>query len=267
MRDMKSAVVTGAGRGLGRNIARELARKGYAVLCTDIDGDGAAESARLAGNGAWSMKQDVRDAESHRRVAVEAAKQAPLGVWVNNAGVLKTGLAWEIDEAEVRRHVDVNVLGVIWGSRAAVDAMSAGGGHIINIASMSSLVPAPGLAVYGGTKHAVLGFSLSLQGDLDGAGVPIKVSAPCPDAIDTDLVRENETDEQAAILFSAKKLLDADEIARRVVALVDRPELAPIYPRGRGMLAQVLRPFPGVGLRLLRQFVRAGERNRRKATT
>jgi NAD(P)-dependent dehydrogenase (short-subunit alcohol dehydrogenase family) len=266
MRHMKSAVVTGAGRGLGRNIARELARKGYAVLCTDIDGAAAEESARLAGNGAWSMKQDVRDAQSHRLVAAAAVAKAPLAVWVNNAGVLKTGLVWEISEEDVRRHVDVNVLGVIWGSRAAVDAMS-GGGHIINIASMSSLVPAPGLAVYGGTKHAVLGFSLSLQGDLDGAGVPIKVSAPCPDAIDTDLVRENKTDEQAAILFSAKKLLDADEIARRVAALVDRPELAPIYPRGRGMLAQVLRPFPGVGLKLLRQFVRAGERNRRKATS
>ncbi|HTM19029.1 MAG TPA: SDR family oxidoreductase [Kofleriaceae bacterium] len=261
---MKTAVVTGAGRGLGRNIARELGARGYAVLCTDIDGAAAAETARLVGAGAWSMAQDVRDPQSHRRAAEEAAGRGALGVWVNNAGVLKTGLVWEIDEAEVRRHVDVNLLGVIWGSRAAVDAMSVDGGHIINVASMSSLVPAPGLAVYAGTKHAVLGFSLSLQGDLDGAGVPIRVSAPCPDAIDTDLVRENAADHQSAILFSAKKLLAADEVARRIAGLVDRPQLAPIYPRGRGVLAQVFRPFPGVGLRLLRQFVRAGERNRRR---
>jgi short-subunit dehydrogenase len=154
---------------------------------------------------------------------------------------------------------------VIWGTRAAIDVMRAGGGgHIINIASMSSLVPAPGLAVYAGTKHAVLGFSLSMQADLEGAGLPIRISAPCPDAIDTDLVRENAGDEQAAILFSSSKLLDPEDIARRIAGLVDRPELAPIYPRGRGMLAQVFRPFPGVGLKLLRQFVRAGERNRRR---
>lgn len=262
---MNIAVVTGAGRGLGRNIARELAGKGFAVLCTDIDGAAAEETARQIGGGAWARRQDVREPAGHREVAAEAGGRGNVAVWVNNAGVLRTGLTWDLDEEEIRRHVDVNFYGVIWGTRAAIEVMrSSGGGHIINIASMSSLVPAPGLAVYGGTKHAVLGFSLSMQADLEGAGLPIRISAPCPDAIDTDLVRENAGDEQAAILFSSSKLLDPEDIARRVAGLVDRPELAPIYPRGRGMLAQVFRPFPGVGLKLLRQFVRAGERNRRR---
>jgi len=262
---MKTAVVTGAGRGLGRGIARELAGRGFAVLCSDIDGDAAGETAAGIGGGAWAVRQDVREPASHRALAAAAAARGPIGVWVNNAGVLRTGTAWEIDEAEVRRHVDVNVLGVVWGSRAAVDAMTPGGGHIINVASMSSLVPAPGLAIYAATKHAVLGFSLSLQGELDDAGLPIRVSAPCPDAIDTQLVRDNAGDRQAALLFSSKRLLDPDRVARDIAGLVDRPQLAPIYPRARGVLAQAFRPFPGVGLRLLRQFVRAGERNRRRA--
>ena len=79
-------------------------------------------------------------------------------------------------------------LGVIWGSHAAVEAMRSGPGdnrHIVNIASLSALMPVPGLAIYSATKHGVLGFTGSLQGDLMDAGIPITVHALCPDAADT----------------------------------------------------------------------------------
>src|SRR5579884_3407104 len=187
---MKTAVVTGGGRGLGRLTAERLARRGFAVLVTDIDAASAADTARLVGRGAWSMEQDVRDADSHRRVAAAASERGPLKLWVNNAGVLRANSAWGHADDEVRLQVEINVLGVMWGCRAAIEEMrKSGGGQIINLASMSSIVPAPGLAVYGATKHAVLGFSVALQGDLDYAKLPIKVSAICPDAIDTDMVR------------------------------------------------------------------------------
>ena len=76
------------------------------------------------------------------------------------------------------------------GSRAAVAAMREdGGGHILNIASMSSFGPVPGLAVYAATKAAVLSFSAGLQGDLDLAGIPIRVHVLCPDAADTAMVQ------------------------------------------------------------------------------
>lgn len=71
-------------------------------------------------------------------------------------------------------------------ARAAIEAMRAQGGHLINIASLWSIVPVPGLAVYGATKQAVLGFTVSLAGDIDRAGLPIEVSAVCPDGIDAE---------------------------------------------------------------------------------
>ena len=74
---MKIAVVTGAGKGLGREIAAGLAAKGFAVLATDIDESAAAATASRLGDGAWSMKQDVRDPESHRTVAGAANDRAP----------------------------------------------------------------------------------------------------------------------------------------------------------------------------------------------
>ena len=182
---MTSAVVTGAGRGMGREIARRLVARGYEVVVTDIDLESARETAELLGGRTQPMALDVRDPAAHRAAAAAAAERGRLEVWVNNAGILRTEKAWEHTDEEVRMIVEANLLGVMWGSRTAVEAMRETGGHIINMASMSSFGPAPGLAVYGATKHAVHGFSMSLQGDLQLAGVPIRVHAVCPDGVDT----------------------------------------------------------------------------------
>lgn len=188
---MKIAVVTGAGKGLGREIAKGLGRKGFVLLVTDIDEEAAHETASAIGGGAWAMRQDVRDSASHHEVARAANDRGRLALWVNNAGVLHAGNAWDHSDEAVRQMAEVNVLGMMWGARAAIEAMRAQGGHLINIASMSSIAPVPGLAVYGATKQAVLGFTVSLAGDIDRAGLPIEVSAVCPDGIDTDIDRKS----------------------------------------------------------------------------
>ncbi|HSN84439.1 MAG TPA: SDR family NAD(P)-dependent oxidoreductase [Polyangiales bacterium] len=261
---MKTAVVTGAGRGLGREIAKRLVGKGFSVLVTDIDEQSAASTADAIGGGSWSMPQDVRDPASHHEVARAANARGSLGLWVNNAGVLHTGNAWEQSDELIRQTTEVNLLGMMWGSRAAVEAMRARGGHLINIASLTSITPVPGLAVYGATKQAVLGFTISLAGDLERAGVPVKVSAVCPDAIDTDMVRNVKTSKEADLVFASAKLLTAPEVAGVVIDLVERPRLAVSVPRGRGALAHALRPFPELGLRALKPFFWFGQRQRTK---
>jgi NAD(P)-dependent dehydrogenase (short-subunit alcohol dehydrogenase family) len=233
------AVVTGAGRGFGREIARQLAGRGYDVLATDIDGGAAAATAeQVAG---FSMQVDVRDPEAHRRAARAAIERGPLEVWVNNAGVLRTRKAWEHPDDEVRLEVDVNLLGVIWGSRAAVDAMRERGGqnmHVINLGSMSALAPVPGLAVYSATKHAVLGFTSSLQGELIAAGVPISLHVVCPDGADTDMTRERADEPDSAIIWSAPRMLSAEEVAGAAVGLLDSKRLVLALPRWRGVAAR-----------------------------
>lgn len=262
---MKIAVVTGAGKGLGREIATGLATKGFAVLVTDIDGEAAYATAAAIGGGAWAMQQDVRHADSHRDVAQAANERGSLELWVNNAGVLDAGNAWDHSDEVVQAMTEVNVLGMMWGARAAVQAMRAQGGHLINIASLSSITPVPGLAVYGATKQAVLGFTISLAGDLKRAALPIKVSAVCPDGIDTDMVRNVRGSKEAGIVFAAPKLLTVDEVANVVLDLVDKPRLAVSVPRSRAALAHALRPFPAFGLRALEPFIWFGERQRRKS--
>ncbi len=124
--------------------------------------------ARLAvepGRGRWTCATPRRIARSPRR----PAERGRLVVWVNNAGVLRTEKAWEHSDADVRLIIETNVLGVMWGSRAAIETMrtsATGDEHVLNLSSMSAFGPVPGLAVYASSKHAVLGFTTSLQGDL-----------------------------------------------------------------------------------------------------
>ncbi|MFL5896671.1 MAG: SDR family NAD(P)-dependent oxidoreductase [Thermoleophilaceae bacterium] len=266
---MQTAVVTGAGRGIGREVARRLAQRGYAVLVTDVDEAGAQATADEIGGGAWAMAQDVREADSHRAAAKAATERGPLKVWVNNAGVMSNRNAWDHDDAEVKLHVDVNFYGVLWGSRAAVDAMRADphDAHIINMASMSSFGPVPGLAVYGATKHAVLGFSESLGGDLHLADIPITVHAICPDTVDTGLVRENADRPEAALVFSAPRILSPDAVADRIVGVLDSGKLVLAIPGWRRFFAESTGWFPRLSLRLVRPIVNSGERKRQKAQT
>ncbi|MBA3456903.1 MAG: SDR family oxidoreductase [Deltaproteobacteria bacterium] len=251
------AVVTGAGRGLGRKIAERLARTGHHVIATDID-EGAAHvtAAVVEGTG---VKQDVRDPDSHREVATIAAEHGTLAVWVNNAGVLAVGEAWSMGDADIRRQVEVNLLGVIWGCNAAVTAMEEG--TIINIASLSAITPTPGLAVYGATKHGVVGYSLSLASELRQAKRPITVSALLPSAIKGDMTAAVAHDASASLLWANGPLLSLDAVADAALELVDRPRLVRTLPGYRAAMIHLLRPFPALGLPLLERFAKLGRKH------
>ena len=160
-------------------------------------------------------------------------------------------------------------MGVIWGSHAAVEAMRPGPGddrHIINIASLSALTPVPGLAIYAATKHAVLGFTGSLQGDLLDAGIPITVHTVCPDAADTQLLREHDHEPAAAINWSGPRLLTPEEVAEHAVSLLDSKKLVLVIPRWRGWGARATAMLGRPGLRSAGLLRKQGARHRAKAT-
>jgi NAD(P)-dependent dehydrogenase (short-subunit alcohol dehydrogenase family) len=257
-----SAVVTGAARGFGLEIARRLVARGHAVVLCDVDEAEVLAAAESLGPRAVGMAADVRDPEAHRRAAAAATALAPLSVWVNNAGVAPTAKAWEHDDAEVARTVEVNLLGMIHGSRAAVDAMRAQGGQILNVASLAALGPVPGFAVYAATKAGVLSFTVSLQGDLDIAGVPIRTHVLCPDASDTRMVRDVVDKPDAALLFSGGALLDAGEVADQAVAMLDGRRLVRTLPAWRALIVRAGALTPSVGLKVLRALRWFGDRRR-----
>lgn len=139
------AVVTGAGRGLGKAIAQLLVERGHQVLVTDIDARAAQATADELGDDVSAMVVDVRD-HSQVEAARDAivARSGRLDVWVNNAGVLVTGPAWEQSAVTRQLMVEVNALGTINGTVAAIEAMRADGGHVVNIVSLAGLTAVAG---------------------------------------------------------------------------------------------------------------------------
>jgi len=245
------ALVTGAGRGLGLEIARVLAARGHTVHVTDIDGEAAASAAAELGDGAFSSVLDVRDEAACRAAAAMTAERAgSLEVWVNNAGVLVTGRSWEHDERSRRLMLEINAVGTMNGTLAALELMRpAGRGHVVNVVSLAGLVAAPGEAVYSASKHAAIAFSLGTLSDLRPAGIRgIDISCVCPDGIWTPMLHDKLDDPEAAASFCGVLLLP-EQVAARVAHVLDHPRPVLTIPRWRGALARTFDRWPRLALR------------------
>lgn len=264
---MRTAVVTGAGGGLGRAIALELARRGFAVWVTDIDGEAAARTAAEIGVGAataTATSLDVRDEAACRELAGAVAAAGSLDLWVNNAGILTTGLSWEQDEATRGAMLTINAAGTMNGTVAALERMvPAGRGHVINVISLAGIVAAPGEVAYSASKHAAMAFTLGTLFDLRRAGHKgVELSAVCPDGIWTPMLEDKLEDPDAAGSFSGH-LLTPGEVASAVGKLTDRPRPILILPRWRGPLLRIFDLFPRLGLRLLPAVIWDARRRQR----
>ncbi len=245
---MAKVLITGAAGGLGRALQDAFQARGHTVVATDH-----SDAQHVL---------DVRDADACRRLAMEFQPD----VWINNAGVLGSGSAPTQPDEEIRRVIEVNLLGCINGTRAALEVMSQRGtGHIINVGSLGSWVPVPGEAVYGATKAGVLSYSLALIGELAATGQRgIRVSVVCPDGMLTPMLRKTIADPHTAMSYSAPQLADPDEVAHQVVDLLAKPRLVISIPRWRGALVRAMAGIPDRLLFLAPVFESLGRRQQRK---
>ncbi len=260
------AVVTGAGRGLGREIARLLHERGHAVCVTDVDGDAARTVAAELGGQAWSAALDVTDADACRAIAdATVARAGTLAVWCNNAGVLHTGVSWEHDEAARRVMLDVNAHGTMNGTIAALAHMrTADRGHVLNIVSLAGLVAAPGEVVYAASKHAAIAFSIGTLADLRRTGTRgVHVSCVCPDGIWTPMLFDELDNPETAASFQGV-LLSPEYVARRAVALLDKPRPVLTIPRHRGVVVRLFDALPGLAVRLVPHVMADARRRQRR---
>ena len=245
--------MTGAGRGLGLEIARGLAGRGLVVHLTDVDDAAVERAANDLGGTAFASALDVRDPEACAAAARETAERGGgLDVWVNNAGILATGLTWEQDPELRRTMLDVNAHGTMNGTIAALELMRpAGRGHIINIVSLAGLVAAPGEALYGASKHAAIAFTIGTLADLRRSGERgIRISAVCPDGIFSPMLADKLDDLDAAPSFSGR-LLSPEHVAARTVELLDKPRVVLTIPRWRGAFVRAFDAFPGLAARMV----------------
>ena len=223
--------ITGGARGIGLAIGRAVARRGARVALGDVDGDAAEGAAQELGGGAAGLQVDVTDRDSFERF-LDAVQDrlGPLEVLVNNAGVMIVGPFADADVAAAARVMDVNVDGVINGTRLAIPRLRGhGGGQIVNVVSGAAWVAPPALATYAASKHAVKGFSDAVREELRGDR--IELTAVYPNLVRTELAVGTKP-------ARGGRWIDPEEVGEAVAAAIERPRDEVFVPR---WLAGVLR--------------------------
>jgi NAD(P)-dependent dehydrogenase (short-subunit alcohol dehydrogenase family) len=256
---MDSCVVTGGARGIGRGIAERMVARGYAVVVTDVDAEGARRTAEEIG-AAVGLEQDVRDAAGHRLVATTAGDLGRLTAWFNNAGVGDDGKLADLTDEQVRRLVEVNLLGCLWGMRAALAAFGdqRARGDIVNIASLSGLGPVPGYSAYAATKAAIVSATMSVAAE---APRGVGVHALCPDGVRTALLAGQDTKGLGSqLVHSGGRILTVDETADAAVALLGSRRVVRTVPGWRGGLVRSTTLAPSVARHGTRLFAARGRR-------
>lgn len=264
----RSAVVTGGGRGIGRAIAVELVLRGYEVLVTDVDGAAAQRTAAEIG-ARLGAALDVTDPAANRDVGERAREFAPLGAWVCNAGVAFDGDLTALSVDQIRQMLDVNVLGVMWGSRAAADVFrhqaheGVRGGEIGVVASLSAHAPVPGLSAYAATKAAVLSLVTSLAGELRTDR--IRVHAVCPDGVATAMVDGFDVQGGAREALAAGVMLTPERVASELVDMFGTARVYRTLPGWRGLLGRSASLSPATAVHADRLMRRWGAYRLRRA--
>lgn len=231
--------VTGAARGIGAAVARELSRRGHDLLLGDLDADAVRALADSLGPGAVAGPLDVTDDASY---ASWLALVPRVDVLVSNAGVMWVGPFEDEPESVARRQYDVNVLGVVRGTKLVLPQMRARGrGHLVTIASAASYVAPAGEATYAATKHAVHGWSKAVRQELRGSGV--EVSLVMPTVVTTELA--------AGTHSGGVPPLAPEDVARAVADVVDKPRFEVFVPGRVAVLARLMAVLPQWGRDLL----------------
>jgi short-subunit dehydrogenase len=185
----QTAAITGAARGIGKATAQALVRQGMKVAIGDLDLGAARETAAELGASTVALPLDVTDRGSFTAFLDSTEEQlGPVDVLVNNAGIMQIGRFVDEDDLTARRMIDINLHGVILGTKLALERMvPRDRGHIVNISSQAGKFGSPGGATYSATKHAVVGLTEAVRGELRLMKARVDVSYVMPFVVNTEL--------------------------------------------------------------------------------
>jgi NAD(P)-dependent dehydrogenase (short-subunit alcohol dehydrogenase family) len=219
----KTALVSGAGGGIGRAVAQRFAAEGARVMCLDRDATAAGQTVTTLTRGA-AIECDVTDRASCQAATSETLRQFDsIDVLVNAAGVTASHAIEEFPEADWRRIIDVNLTGTFLLSQAAVGALLAAKGAIVNLASVAGVRATPYNAAYCASKGGVVMLTKSMAIEL--AKREVRVNAVCPSAVDTALLRGFTLPEGADMQLLARamsplgRVLEVEEVSAAVAFL------------------------------------------------
>lgn len=211
-----TAVITGAGSGIGEGIARVAASLGMNIVLADVAKDRieqvAADITARTGVATLPVVTDVTDIAALERLAdVAYDRFGEVRLAVNNAGIETIGFSWEIPDETWDRLLSINIRGVVHGSRIFARRMLAGGkpGYIANVASIGALGMMPTQAPYMMSKHAVLSFTECLYLEMQLKKAPIQISAVLPAQVATRIFEDAPADRQSDYVERQREMMHA----------------------------------------------------------
>jgi NADP-dependent 3-hydroxy acid dehydrogenase YdfG len=226
--DGRKVLITGASSGIGEATASAIVAEGGKVALGARRRDRLEALAERLGDSAVAVEADIGE-EAQARALVERSAEELGGLdgLVNNAGLMLLGLIQGADTEEWRRMVDVNLLGLLYCTHAAVPIMrDGGGGDVVNVSSVAGRTAAMGAAVYNMTKWGVVGFSEALR--QEGAHIGIRVTCVEPGFVETELQGHNENPMVLERIEQERerlgKALEAADIANTVVYALAQPK-------------------------------------------
>ncbi|GLZ38515.1 SDR family NAD(P)-dependent oxidoreductase [Actinokineospora sp. NBRC 105648] len=190
----KTAVVTGAGSGIGRALVHALLAEGAQVAASDINPDALAETAAQATGTLRTYHLDVADRDAiYAHAAQVEADFGRTDLVVNNAGVALKGSVREMSDDDLRWVMDIDFWGVVHGSRAFLPALVAARGHLVNVSSVFGFIGVPTQSAYNAAKFAVRGFTEALRQEMRLERTGVGVSCVHPGGIKTNIARNART--------------------------------------------------------------------------
>jgi NAD(P)-dependent dehydrogenase (short-subunit alcohol dehydrogenase family) len=221
------AIVTGAGRGIGRAIALELARLGADIAVAEMNqasADETAASVEQAGRRAIATRVDVTRAEDRALMVAQALSAfGRLDILVNNAGIYRWAAPIDITEQQWDEVLDVNSKAVLFCSQAVLPSMvAAGRGAIVSVASMAGKVPSANALVYAVSKSAVISLTRSLA--IAYAGNGIRVNCVCPGFVDTEMWAQIDREIGQGLLGKQPRELWNERVATIPLGRGETPE-------------------------------------------
>jgi NAD(P)-dependent dehydrogenase (short-subunit alcohol dehydrogenase family) len=235
--DAQVVAITGGGRGIGRATAAALIAQGARVAIGDIDAPLAEKTASELGSGTIGLPLDVTDRDSFAAFLDEAERQlGPLDVLINNAGIMPVGPFENETDDCAERLVDINVHGVILGSKLAIERFKPrASGHIVQLASIAGKGGFPGGVTYCATKHAVVGLTEALRSELRGTGIELHQVLPI--GVNTELY----SGVAAARGFPTA---EPEDVANTIVELLQTGKFELFVPRKAGAITRMQALMP-----------------------
>ena len=259
----KRIAITGAGSGLGRALALRYARAGWRVAVSDIQTGRArrvADEVNDAGGDAIAYTLDTRrESDFEQFMERLETEWGGVDVFVNNAGVASSGTVADTPQTDWDWIVDINLMGVVRGCRAALPALRASRGHMVNTASFAAIANAPGMASYNVAKAGVLSLSETLRAEERGNGVGVTVA--CPAFFATNLMESfrSTTPGRDALVekLMARSGVTADDVADQIFDAVAKRRFLVLTHRDTRWQYRLKRLQPELFFRAVERIARS----------